>query len=65
MAAVTKEIKFIAVARRSDKTILAHRIHTVDKSYDYLSNVQKVRSNAELFRTLEFLVSIAYMNSSF
>jgi hypothetical protein len=31
--AALKEIKFIAVARRSDKAVLASRIHTQDKSY--------------------------------
>jgi hypothetical protein len=39
MAQSVKEIKFVAVARRSDKTILASRIHTMDKSYDYVQNV--------------------------
>ena len=28
-----KEVKFVAVARRSDKLILASRVHTADKSY--------------------------------
>lgn len=28
-----KEVKFVAVARRSDKVILASRIHTIDKTY--------------------------------
>jgi hypothetical protein len=42
MAAPTKEIKFIAVARRNDKALLCHRVHTADKSYDYIANVQKV-----------------------
>lgn len=45
MAAITKEIKFVAVARRSDKAILASRVHTTDKSYDFLSNVSKVLSS--------------------
>ena len=43
MAAAPKEVRFLAVARRSDKVILAHRIHTLDKSYDFIANVQKVR----------------------
>jgi hypothetical protein len=34
MAAPTKEIKFLAVARRADKVILASRVHTLDRSYD-------------------------------
>jgi hypothetical protein len=42
MAAPVKEIKFLAVARRSDKALLCHRIHSNDKSYDYIANVQKV-----------------------
>lgn len=42
MSAPTKEIKFLAVARRSDKALLCHRIHSTDKSYDYIANVQKV-----------------------
>lgn len=42
MATVSKEIKFLAVARRADKVILANRIHAADKSYDYIANVQKV-----------------------
>jgi len=42
MATPVKEIKFIAVARRSDKALLCHRIHSNDKSYDYIANVQKV-----------------------
>jgi hypothetical protein len=42
MAAPVKEIKFLAVARRSDKALLCHRIHSADKSYDYIANVQKV-----------------------
>ncbi len=37
-----KEIKFLAIARRSDKAILCHRIHSNDKSYDYIANVQRV-----------------------
>ena len=41
MLQVVKEVKFLAVARRSDKSILAHRIHTSDKSYDFIANVQK------------------------
>ena len=41
VGAPTKEIKFIAVARRGDKAVLCHRIHTSDKSYDYIANVQK------------------------
>ena len=42
MAASVKEIKFLCVARRSDKVVLASRIHSADRSYDYLANVQKV-----------------------
>jgi hypothetical protein len=45
MAAPTKEIKFLAIARRNDKAILASRIHTADKGYDYLANVNKVLSS--------------------
>ena len=41
VGAVAKEIKFIAVARRGDKAVLCHRIHTSDKSYDFIANVQK------------------------
>ena len=41
-APAAREIRFLAVARRSDKVILAHRIHTLDKSYDFIANVQKV-----------------------
>lgn len=38
-----KEIRFLAVCRRSDKVILAHRIHAAtDRSTDYIANVQKV-----------------------
>ena len=33
MALAEKEVKFVAIARRSDKVILASRIHTADKSY--------------------------------
>jgi hypothetical protein len=33
MANPLKEVKFLAVARRSDKAVLASRIHTADKSY--------------------------------
>jgi hypothetical protein len=43
MATATKELKFVAVARRGDKAIIAHRIHSSDKSYDYVANVNKVR----------------------
>lgn len=46
VGAVTKEIKFIAVARRGDKAVLCHRIHTSDKSYDYIANVQKASGAA-------------------
>jgi hypothetical protein len=42
MASAMKEIKFLAVARRGDKAMLAHRIHTLDKTYDYIANVMKV-----------------------
>jgi hypothetical protein len=42
MATAVKEIKFLAVARRSDKAILCHCIHSADSSYDYLANVLKV-----------------------
>lgn len=45
MAQPTKEIKFLAIARRSDKVILASRIHTTDKNYDYIQNVNKVLSS--------------------
>jgi hypothetical protein len=46
VGAVAKEIKFIAVARRGDKAVLCHRIHTSDKSYDYIANVQKASAAA-------------------
>jgi hypothetical protein len=39
---MSKEIKFLAVARRTDKVVLASRIHSADKAYDYLANVNKV-----------------------
>lgn len=42
MSSVSKEIKFLAVARRTDKVILANRIHSADKVYDYIANVNKV-----------------------
>ena len=42
MAAPVKEIKFLAVARRSDKALLCTRVHSTDKSYDYVANVQRV-----------------------
>jgi len=42
MASAPKEIKFLCVARRSDKVVLASRIHSADRSYDYAANVQKV-----------------------
>lgn len=42
MAATAKEVKFVCVARRSDKAVLASRIHSADRSYDYLANVTKV-----------------------
>lgn len=42
MAQAVKEIKFLCVARRGDKAILASRIHSSDRSYDYVANVQKV-----------------------
>ena len=45
MAAVPtsgKEVKYLAVARRGDKTILASRIFSAEKTYDYGANVQKV-----------------------
>ena len=41
-ASSTKELKFLAVARRGDKTVLASRVHTTDKSYDYLGKVNQV-----------------------
>lgn len=42
MATVIKEIKFLAVARKSDKQIIAHHTQSSDKSYDYIANVNKV-----------------------
>lgn len=42
MATVAKEIKFLAVARKSDKAIIASHIQSSDKSYDYVANVSKV-----------------------
>jgi hypothetical protein len=42
MAATAKEVKFVCVARRSDKAVLASRIQSADRSYDYLANVTKV-----------------------
>ena len=32
----------MCVARRSDKVILSSRIHSSDRTYDYIANVQKV-----------------------
>jgi hypothetical protein len=42
MALSAKEIKFVCVARKSDKVVLASRTHTADKTYDFVSNVNKV-----------------------
>lgn len=42
----TKELKFIAVARKGDKSVLASRVHTTDKSYDYLGKVNQVMSSS-------------------
>lgn len=41
----TKELKFLAVARRGDKAVLASRVHTADKSYDYLGKVHQVMNS--------------------
>ena len=51
VGSVSKEIKFIAVARRGDKAVLCHRIHTSDKSYDFIANVQKASARALAART--------------
>jgi len=32
----------VCVARKSDKVVLASRTHTADKTYDFVSNVNKV-----------------------
>jgi hypothetical protein len=45
-ATSTKELKFIAVARKGDKSVLASRVHTTDKSYDYLGKVNQVMSSS-------------------
>lgn len=42
MATAAKEVRFLAVARKADKVILASRVHTADKAYDFVSNVTKV-----------------------
>lgn len=46
MATVLKEIRFLAVARKRDKQLLASRIHTPDKSYDYVAQVMKVLNSS-------------------
>lgn len=45
MTAPAKELKFLAVARRGDKAVLASRVHTMDKSYDYLGKVHQVMNS--------------------
>jgi hypothetical protein len=45
MSAPTKELKFLAVARRADKAVLASRVHTADKAYDYLAKVHQVMNS--------------------
>jgi hypothetical protein len=42
MTSSGKEVKFLAVARKSDKSILASHIASADRSYDYVANVTKV-----------------------
>jgi len=44
-AASTKEIKFLAVARRSDKVIVASYTHKPDPNYDYVEKVKQVMSS--------------------
>lgn len=39
---MSKEIKFLCVARKTDKQIVASRTHTADRSYDFIANVNKV-----------------------
>ena len=38
----SREVKYIAVARRADKVIVAQRIQRTDSAYDYAKNVVKV-----------------------
>ena len=45
MASTTKELKFLAIARRGDKAVLASRVHTADHSYDYLGKVHQVMNS--------------------
>jgi len=42
MATTVKEIKFLAIARKSDKVLLASHTATADRSYDFVGNVNKV-----------------------
>ena len=42
---LAQEIKFLCVARRSDKVILASHTHTSDKTYDYIEKVKQVMSS--------------------
>lgn len=42
---IAKEIKFVAVARRNDRVVLASRVHSADKSYDYLGKVHQVMNS--------------------
>ena len=41
-----REIKFLAVARKSDKAILASHTQTSDKSYDFAAKVTKVLNSS-------------------
>ena len=43
--AATKEIKFLAVARRSDKVIVASYTHKQDPNYDYVEKVKQVMTS--------------------
>lgn len=49
MAQAAREIKYLAVARRSDKVVLASRIHSSDRSYDYAQNLMKVLNSPGKF----------------
>jgi hypothetical protein len=42
MSVVAREIKFVAVARKSDKNIVASHVQSSDKSYDYVAKVHNV-----------------------
>lgn len=45
MATVTKDIKMLALARRADRVIIASRVHTADRSVDFVSKIQQVMNS--------------------